>query len=706
LFKQNIKEGKMQATQKVFRILLVTLFVLLAVGLAAGQTITTVAGGYVGDGGQATAAAFAYPEDVVVDSAGNLYISDLGNNRVRKVDTSGNITTYAGTGISGFNGDGELAVETQLAGVTGLALDSADNLYIAEQGNRRIRRVDKATGKITTVAGNGILGYSGDGGPAVDASFMNTWAVSFDAGGNMYITDIGSHVIRKVTADGTITTVAGNGHATGSLDENGEPYALGDDGSATSATLNMPRGTVVDAAGNLYIADTVNHRVRKVTPGGIITTYAGTGEPGFSEDGYAATATKIGNPRFLVLDPQGNLLIGNAGRSRIRKVDKDTGIISAFAGSGTGFNGDGNLALDTNFLSPGGLSFALEGDLLVTDSGNQRVRKINASTHVVTTIAGGYLGDGNPATEASLDVPEAITLDSSGNLYIADYYGARVRKVDTSGTIHTFAGTGFTGYDGDEGPAASAAIYFPWGVAVNSAGEVFIADEPIGVIRKVDTAGDISTWYQTDYYDLTGIVFDREDNLYVADPVYCVIRKFTPQKQESIVAGIEGSCGYDGDGVPATAARLNQPYGITFDSARNLYISDTSNNRIRKVDAKKGIITTVAGNGACEFSGDGGSATSAGLCAPQSAAVDGSGNILIADYGNARLRQVSKNGKIQTIAGDGINGFNGDNIPASSAGLLGPAAVVVDAQGNIYVADDLAGRVRKIAPVKTSGKKK
>jgi sugar lactone lactonase YvrE len=697
----------MQATQKVFRILLVTLFVLLAVGLAAGQTITTVAGGYVGDNGPATGAALTFPEVAVMDSAGNLYISDLGNNRVRKVDPSGTITTYAGTGISGFSGDGGPAAEAQLNGVTGLALDSAGNLYIAAQGNERVRRVDKATGKITTVAGNGIRGYSGDGGLAVNASLNDPWAVSFDAGGNMYITDIGSHVIRKVTTEGIITTVAGNGHATGSLDENGEPYALGDDGSATSATLNMPRGTVVDAAGNLYIADTVNHRVRRVDASTkLITTVAGNGLPGGPiVDGGPATDAKVGNPRFLAFDADGNLLISNAGWSRIRKVDLTTGTITTVAGSFGGFNGD-NSALDTYFLDPGGLSFDLAGNLLVTDSGNQRVRKIDASSQVVTTIVGGYLGDGNPATSASLNIPEAIALDASGNLYIADYFGNRIRKVDTSGTIHTFAGTGFSGSDGDGGPAASATLSNPYGVAVNGAGEVFITDESNFAIRKVDAAGNISTWYQNWDYDFEGLAFDGAGNLYVADPYLCVVRKFTPQVQESIVAGIEGSCGYDGDGVQATAARLNQPYAITFDSAGNLYISDTSNNRIRMVDRKKGIITTIAGNGACEFTGDGGSATSAGLCTPYSAAVDGSGNILIADYGNARLRQVSKNGKIQTIAGDGINGFNGDNISASSAGLLGPSAVTVDAQGNIYVADDLAGRVRKIAPVKTGGKKK
>jgi sugar lactone lactonase YvrE len=682
---------------------------LLAIS-SAGQTITTVAGGYVGDGGPATEAALALPEWTVMDQNGNLFISDLGNNRVRKVDPSGFITTYAGTGIAGFSGDGGPAVAARLDGATGLALDSAGNLYIASQGNLRIRRVDKATGIITTIAGNGTRGYSGDGGPALQASLNQPWALAFDARGNLYFSDISNAVIRKISTAGIITTVAGHGVATGSIDGEGGDVAddLGDNGPATAATLNLPRGVVLDRAGNLYIADTDNHRVRKVNRAGVISTVAGTGERGFSGDDGPAFDAKIGNPRGLAFDAAGNLLISNAGGGRIRKVDLVTGIITTVAGSSDGFNGDGNDALETRLALPTGLSLSSSGSLLVTDSGNARVRKIDASSQIVTTVAGGYLGDGNPATAASLVIPEAMAVDGTGNLYIAENLGHRVRRVDTSGTISTLAGTGINGYDGDEDPAASAMLNFPWGVAVNAAGEVFIADEGNAAIRKVDATGTITTWFQDWNFDIVGLAFDGADNLYFTDPSLCVVRKVNPQGQASaVVAGIEGSCGYDGDGVQATAARLNGPYGIAVDTLGNLYIADTINNRIRRVDAKKGIISTLAGNGTCEFSGDGGPATAAGLCAPYGVAVDSNGNVFIADANNGRVRKVGKGGIIETYAGNGLaGGFTGDGIPAISAGLYGPTAVAVDTRGNVYVVDEAPGRIYIITPGKTGGKKK
>jgi sugar lactone lactonase YvrE len=664
---------------------------------SAGQTITTVAGGYVGDGGQATSAALNFPEYAVMDQHGNLFISDPYYQRIRKVDPSGVITTVAGTGIAGYNGDGGPAGAAQLNFPTGLLIDPAGNLIVAEQGNYRIRMINPAA-VISTIAGNGTPGYSGDGGLAIAAS-VTPWAVALDSYGNLFFSDATNHFVRKIDLTGKITTVAGTGIATGSLDgEGGNPADdLGDGGWATKAALNGPRSVLPDAAGNVYIADTSNHRVRKVDASGHITTVAGNGQKGFSGDGGPATQAKVGNPRGLAFDHDGNLLIGNGGgRPRVRKVDLHSGIISTVAGSFGGFDGDGHSALDTRFGGLTGLSHDRSGNLLVVDSVNQRVRRIDSSTQIVSTIAGGFIGDGNHATAASLNEPQNLTLDSAGNIYIADSLNNRVRKVDRSGRIRTIAGTGINGHTGDDGPANAATLDYPLGVAVSPAKGVFIADTNNGAIRKVDALGKIETLAQDYSSSLASMAFGVAGGLYFVDQGKCVIRKLEGWGMGAIVAGVEGTCGFNGDGIRATSAQLKSPYGVAVDLLGNLYIGDTGNHRVRKVD-RAGTITTIAGIGTCGFSGDGGLATAAKLCSPCGIALDWAGNLFIADADNLRVRMVGLNNKITTIAGNGQSGFNGDGISPISAALDYPIAVAVDNRGNVYVADIGPSRIRKIA---------
>jgi sugar lactone lactonase YvrE len=276
-------------------------------------TITTVAGngtpGFSGDGGPATNARLAYPTGVAVDAAGNLYIADRLNSRVRKVSTSGTITTVAGDGSAGFSGDGGPATNAQLAGPYGVAVDAAGNLYIADFQNSRVRKVS-TSGTITTVAGDGSFGFSGDGGPATNAQLAGPNGVAVDAAGNLYIADINNHRVRKVSTSGTITTVAGNG----------TPGFSGDGGPATNARLRPPTGVAVDAAGNLYIADIFNQRVRKVSTSGTITTVAGTGIYGFSGDGGPATNARLAYPSGVAVDAAGNLYIADQNNHRVRKV--------------------------------------------------------------------------------------------------------------------------------------------------------------------------------------------------------------------------------------------------------------------------------------------------------------------------------------------------------------------------------------------------
>lgn len=334
---------------------------------SSAQIIVTAAGGWVGDGGPATGAGFELPRYMARDAGGNLYISELFGQRIRKVSASGTITTVVGNGTPGFSGDGGPASAATLFYPAGLAFDAAGNLYIAESGDGRIRKVD-TSGIITTIAGNGTIGYSGDGGPALAASLGPVRPLALDAAGNLFVGDIGYSVVRKIDTLGIITTVAGTGVA----------GYNGDGIPATSAQLNTPIEVLPDALGNLYISDNLNMRVRKVDPSNVITTVAGIGLGGFSGDGGLATEARIGSPRGLAFDLTGSLLIANAGRGRVRRVDRSSGIITTVAGSTAGFNGDGDTALNTRFQGPFTILLDALGNMFVLDSGNKRVRKVDS----------------------------------------------------------------------------------------------------------------------------------------------------------------------------------------------------------------------------------------------------------------------------------------------------------------------------------------
>src|ERR1035437_6563051 len=500
---------------------------------ATTGVLTLVAGngttGFSGDNGPATSAQLYNPQGLAVDAAGNLYISDTQNLRVRKV-SNGVITTVAGGGFG--LGDNGPATSAQLGFPEGVAVDSAGNLYIADPGSERVRKV--SNGVITTVAGNGTQGFSGDNGPPTIAQLNGPSGVAVDAAGSLYIADTYNHLVRKVS-NGVITTVAGNGTQGFS----------GDNGPATSAQLGFPEGLAVDSAGSLYIADQENNRIRKVS-NGVITTVAGGGTSGLGDNGPATSAQLT--PSGVAADSAGNLYIADTGNIRIRKVSN--GVITTVAGGGS-FLGDNGPATSAQLVNPLGVAVDSAGNLYIPDAGNNRIRKVSGG--VITTVAGGGsagLGDNGPATSAELDGPVGVAVDSAGNLYIADQGNNRVRKV-SNGLITTVAGGGTSGL-GDNGPATSAQLNGPTGVAVDSAGDLYIADFYDNRIRKVS-------------------------NLVI-----------------TTVAG-NGTRGFSGDNGAATSAELAGAEGLAVDSAGKLYIGETSNSRIRKVS--NGVITTVAGNG-------------------------------------------------------------------------------------------------------------
>ena len=357
---------------------------------AAGWTIRTVAGtgtgGFSGDGGLAISAQLLNPHDAAADAAGNLYVADSFNNRIRKVDAAGGIVTVAGSGESGYGGDGGPAIQAQFAQPVGVALDTAGNLYIADWGNNRVRKVD-AAGNISTVAGTGVSGYGGDGGPAAQAQLSRPYGAALDAAGNLYIADWGNNRIRKVDAAGNISTVAGTG----------ESGYSGDGGPAAQAQLAQPYGLTADAAGNLYIADSFNNRIRKVDAAGVISTVAGSGEPGYGGDGGAALQAQLAGPVGAALDAAGNLYIADGNNQRIRMVDA-AGVISTVAGNGeSGYGGDGGAALRAQLAQPRGLAADAAGNLYAADSGNHRVRLLTPAGAAPRIASGGVvLAAGTP----------------------------------------------------------------------------------------------------------------------------------------------------------------------------------------------------------------------------------------------------------------------------------------------------------------------
>ncbi len=323
-----------------------------------------------------------------------------------------------------------------------------------------------------------------------------------------------------------------------------------------------------------------------------------------------------------------------------------------------GYSGDGGPATQASLHGPWGITLDALGNIYFSDIGNQRIRKIDTSG-IITTVAGngiaGYNGDGIAAISASLNFPRGVLVDSAGNLYIADTFNNRVRKVTPSGTISTIAGTGISGYTGDGGPATAATLFIPQAVAINSSGKVFVADNGNGVIREVDTGGVITTFLQSPaVFSIGTMTFDTSDNLYFADQSGCVVQKVSPLGIVTTVAGIQSACGFNGDG-PATSVNLNSPYGVAVGPEGSIYVGDAGNNRVRKVDTS-GNLTTIAGNGICGFSGDGESALFAMLCFPSGIALGG-GSIFVADSSNQRIRKIDNSGTITTIAGSGSVGL-------------------------------------------------
>ena len=626
--------------------------------------MTRVAGngkpGYSGDGGPALSAQLNSPQGLAIDSAGDIYIADMLNQVVRYVSGStGIITTIAGNGTAGLNGDYGIPTQAQLDLPTAVALDAQNNLYICDSANNVIRQV--ANGVIVPYLGSYIPGYTGDTTGTI--SMNNPTDIFFDANWNLWIADFGNGAVREYGTNGIASTVAGPPAGGGAI-----TYTEG--GFATDTVLAGPHGVAVDGSGNVYIADAGDNRVREVatanTLGGSarITTFAGAGAAGFAGDGAAANAAELNTPNAVAVDRSGNVYIVDLYNYRVRVVSSSGVITTAIGNGALRFAGDGGPSQSAQMSGLSGVAVSTSSGVFLSDTNNQRIRQIDSSG-TISTIAGngtpGFGGDGGPSASAQVSFPGAVATDASGNVYFSDTGNQRVRKI-VNGVISTVAGNGTAGYSGDGSAATSATLNSPGGLAFDHAGNLYIADFSNNVVRKVSN-GIIST-----------------------------------------VAG-SGLHAYAGDGGLATSAGLNSPLGLAVDASGNLYIADSGNHVVRIV-SPGGIIKTFAGNGALGDSGDGGPAVNAVLANPYGVAVDATGNVYISDSGASRVRVVTPGGVISTIAGTGSAGYSGDNGPANVAQVGTVEGIAVDAQGDLYIADqgnNVVRMVQLVYPVPSVG---
>ncbi|NVK82760.1 MAG: T9SS type A sorting domain-containing protein, partial [Cytophagia bacterium] len=681
--------------------------------------VTTLAGsGLAGKvDGNALSASFYHPSGLAIDALGNMYVSEIGNHLIRKITPNGNVTTIAGTGEPG-SADGN-GTSASFYHPTGLAIDALGNIFVADASNNKIRKISP-NGDVTTIAGSDSPG-SADGNGLL-ASFINPVGIELDASGNLYVTEL-YNKIRKITPNGDVTTIAGSGGIRGSAD-----------GDAASASFNSPFGVAVDAIGNVYVADYGNHKIRKVTPNGEVTTLAGSGEIG-RVDGNGSSA-RFKHPTGITVDASGNILVTDGLNHSIRKITPN-GDVTTIAGSGLAGSADGDAASAT-FYEPDGIAIDDKGAIYVADAQNHKIRKISSSG--LYSISGNSTGhEGNHPvvlkaddgrggiTEQSftINVNSAPEFTSTPSLEVengAEYnYDITATDVDgdevtftaptlpewltfqsslSSYAVSTFAGLGYSG--SDNGNGTSAGFRFPSGVALDGSGNIYVADQENHLIRKIAPNGDVVTVAGTGSRGITdgnglsasfnyptGIALDAQGNIYVTESVSHIVRKITPNGDVTRLAGSLSRGFSDGNGVSAS---FNSPRGIAVDASGNIYVADAGNHRIRKITSN-GDVSTLAGSGSGNVDGNG---TSARFSNPFGVAVDVSGNVYVADYGNHNIRKITPNGDVTTLAGSGSAGSADGN--GTAASFNNPSGISVDAAGNVYVTDYGNHNIRKITP--------
>ncbi|MFY9221948.1 MAG: IPT/TIG domain-containing protein [Blastocatellia bacterium] len=719
--------------------------------LVAGQ-ITTIAGGipFIGDGGLARAGLLFSPSGVAVDGQGNIYVSDENNNRIRKINTrSGMITTIAGNGAPDFNGDKGPAIVASLNKPAGLAIDLEGNIYVADRANSRVRKIDAITGNIDTIIGSGKRKIDARTEPqeGIDAlkATIDPVALALTPTGDIFIADAVNNRIRVfINSNKKMITFVGSG----------EQGFKGDGGLAKTATLNNPTDLVFGRQG-LLIADNGNGRVRLVAPLDInramISTIAGCGSPNprdcRAEDNIPATQAAM-KPIAVDVAASGDLVISDEATMSVRGVILSSNNIITLAGGRTATRDvDSGPALDVRIF-PRAVAVVGDSNLVILDNdpnkaiiGKNRVRgfqlridsRTGARISTTFTLAGGGtadLGDDDLATNASLNVALSLALDSQDNIFIADLGNRRVREITSfDGKISTVSGgVVFDGRSLGDGDAANLATLFaPTSVVIDSI-RLFIADagtdrlvglgdSRIRLVQPASGLGNIFTFAGGGNNPADGVLakdamldpvvsiaIDKNANVFLLeldvdrrrdDNSGGRIKRIDGATGVIKVIAGTGEIGFSGDGGQAINARFGRPSAIAVDTNGNLFVADTGNDRIRRIDATTGIITTVVGGGTSKDEGI--LATQVSLGKPLGVLVDKDGNIFLSDTASSRVRVVeAKTNRIRTIAGKGRADIGGDEGAATSAGLTLPSGLALDSQGNLYIADIGNSSIRAI----------
>ena len=631
-------------------------------------------------------ARFSQPDGVAVDSSGNVYVADTFNHTIRKVTPAGVVGTLAGLAGTPGSSDGTGSA-ARFNYPYDVAVDTSGNVYVTDQSNSTIRKITPA-GVVSTLAGQ-VGSYGSNDGAGSAAQFFAPAGLAVDASGNIYVADQGNHTIRKVTPAGVVSTLAGQ-----------SGYAGTSDGTGSAARFYKPFGVAVDSSGNVYVADTYNFTLRKVTPGGVVSTLAGLAGSNGSTDA-TGSAARFYYPYGVAVDGSGNVYVSDSTNRTIRKVTPG-GVVSTLAGAVSIGSTDGTGSA-ARFGYPQSIAIDSSGNLYVADQDNNNIRKVT-SGGVVTTLAGLAsnfgISDGS-GTAARFSNPAGVAVDSSGNLYVADTYNYTIRKVTSGGVVSTLAG--LAGLNGSsDGTGSAASFYYPSGLAVDGSGNVYVADQYNNTLRKVTSGGVVSTLAglagspgssdatgsAARFYKPTGVAVDGSGNVYVADQYNHTIRKVTSGGVVSTLAGLAGNTGSsDGSG---SVARFNYPTGVAVDGSGNVYVADQNNHTLRKVTSG-GVVTTLAGVAGSPGSNDG-TGSGALFNQPNGVAVDAGGNVYVADYGNNTLRKVTPAGVVTTIGGSaGVRG--GANGIVGSAGFNGPKGIAVSSSGTVYVADTGNNRI-------------
>lgn len=684
--------------------------------------VETIAGtGELGAGadGYGPDVQFNHPTNVEFDGDGNLIIAAWHNSLIKRMDmTTLQAVTICGTGARSFNGDGMDGKTTFVDLPSSVVWDpGTGNVIFSDQANFRIRVVEP-TGVVHTLAGDGTPAYGGDGGPAALAKLNSpkgqsappAGRITLNSQGEIIIADTGNHVVRKIDGAGTISLLAGTPGVAG---------YTGDGGPAPAATLNTPSDVAVGPDGSIYVADTMNNAVRKISPDGTITTVAGTGAGGFAGDGGPADEAQLDRPYGLTVAPDGTIYVADTHNHRIRRITAElpadfdpgagglgeveiipctgvAGSICTYLGTGQkGHNGDGLDHLATILYWPLDVEFAPNGRVIVLDWNNHQVREVLADQTVRTIMGTDFVGDGprdlsdlnaegaDPLT-VDLNHPTDIQILPNGDILIIAWHNHKLRVIDaSSGRVRVLAGAQ-AAFEGDGGPASRARLNQPRSGVLTPSGDLFVADQRNQRIRV--------------FYDFA----DQRENSIVASIV--------GGDADPATAGIQP--GFSGDGLSGADTRLafqtggnpEPSGGVAFDPSTGfLYISDSQNQIIRRVeflsaDYTSSVVTIIAGvQGQKGFAGNGGPATAALLNNPQDLEIGPDGNLYFADTNNNAVRRVNlSTGVIDVVAGTGVEGYSGDGGPATEAQLNRPFGIAFDAAGDLFVSDTFNSRVRKV----------